>query len=1501
MKKRKWLTGLLFCLLAIMCFSGITVEAAGQTIYNSPYVTFSPDGQAWTANAGDKDFTWYEKGTTVHTGIESSLRVLNTGEHYYKTARYGSVPIGRWDMAYRTGTCCHNFYPNPLDKYHGIAYGKRSCFQYYYSGWVAVCADCGEPVANMLMYMSKEAAESIDYLDTGTEYFYLCPHCTNLEQGANLDKHECKKVSWNRYKVMYEPNVGINNLNFGGYMPNSFHMYNNATEYDGKKVTPITHLQKNTYTRIGFEFTGWNTKADGSGDNYADEAEIFNLTAEDWSAVGKGEVKLYAQWRPSSSTLIINPNGGSYKGNKGLTTVRKEYLTTYECNPADVTAPAGALISFQVNGGKRIPSVRGTQHFAEWCVTTPFWAKMQNNKYRFIAPDGKTDTITASYARDSIILPMPTKAGSSFGGWYYDADFTRPAGAPGDAVIPATDLVLYAQWVDLKLTAVNNYSANAGRGAVNLSWSQTDNNNKAYLVYQKRDNLNWTKINAANDISNSHTVNQLYGYNGSHSTYEVPYTGIYAITANGAQGGNYGSNQGGRGGSVSAKIWFTKGEVLTYTIGGQNSYNGGGIANMFANGGGCTIVSSNRQGTLLIAGGGGGASPMGNGGAGGSAVSLIANGTAGQSGGAGGGGGFRGGSAGELIVHHHTSECYRDTSNVVSQAMLSKDSGASHGEQEHWHTMNIRLANGGLIPTDGNTNLTIKGYAAVDTDGFIGSHDTYLAVYDQSGVLLRKTSYTQIASSHRALLNANGIHYPRYAEDYSAEENGDWDDTGEWYNNTHFWARTFADGTTDYFSIIEGNRNADHPDGMYEPRKYNKNTQQMNSLPYIPYHSLENPPLMDFYGFRNWNEYATKSFTYSYGTRYWGRRGVGYYENIPLPSSTTGIYILMKTYVSERKGYTNLQMDADYLKLSGGKQVICGYTEGQVISAKPAYGGSNYAAPGTYNAISAAGIQTGNGLVTVKSESIGFVDTLKLDNVTATDFSAPEKITKIRTESTGKNRVNVVWDTPMDRGTDYYHRVDSYIKGFTNCLSNSNVTKNTLITGVKGYYYLVDYNGETVVNVGNGKYITEKSVSVGIEEKAQYLHVAAVDKAGNIGDTAHIRIAAEEVQWKLFTETLSLDAGENVYAASEEKTYYVRSDGETPFTIHYQAYLDGMATSTLQPNYMIYETITETEEKARHIIYTPSHPVTTGEIQTDAKDLSYHTEGRILLGQYPYFFTVRSGQNTHLTATQKLIPDKSVSSKKLQVIPIVGADYQKEIVYSEYLSDRQNGVILIGDGEPPSIIGLSILEDKSLINKLDGVITLQITAADALSGVRDFYLCVSNCDNAVEKKYIPDEMGRITVEITKDEPVFSGDFTVTAYAVDNVGNEQVQSHRVTEFALETSVERKLEPHAPIFKCGESGILTITTWGYADRVEVEFPAGFTEANPSINQTYVYTDRPGYRKMEQLDFMVPLYGISNETHTITVRTYKGDKLLEEYPAFTTIQVEGSVLQDFHTRLR
>lgn len=1331
----KWAVSVLLMLL----FAAPLSVSAGevQTIYNSPYVTFSPDGKAWTTNAGEKNYTQYTGGTVMSTGIQSTLRGLETGEHYYHYARTGTVPVGSWVVCHPYAQCIHSDYPVG-DNYHGLQYRQRLCGQYYFSGWLPYCADCRETITDSFIYMSSQAAGSIDQLDMGAglDYYYICPHCRNLEQGVSMNVHYCKSISWNQYRVVYHSNT--DSLS-GGCMPDSVHMYNNATEYEGETVTPVTRLTGNVYTCTGYEFLGWNTEPDGSGIGYEDRAEIFNLSEADWqdsdtwTDTDCGTIDLYAQWTPSKSTLYIDPNGGAFAGNYGITAVTGEYGTVYTVDSGLVAAPAGSTVSFEVNGGSPVEPVTGTQYFTEWSLTAPFYGNLSGEEYVFLAPDGGQDTIVANYERNSVILPGTAKEGFSFGGWYYDSSFARPAGGKGESITPASDIKLYAQWVDLTLSSEDNYAANERKGAVDLAWKQQDNSDKSYLVYQSRNGSDWTKVHAADDISNSQRVDIAYDHTGFAQEYTIPYTGIYTIIANGAQGGDFEEYSGGEGGKVTASFWLQKGEILTCTVGGRNGYNGGGTATDYGNGGGATTVSSDKKGTLMIAGGGGGASLNGDGGQGGSSVSLVET-SEGQEGMAGGGGGDRGGSSGQVILHRHT-----------------------------------------------------------------GSNDQYGGCYTiQRGC--GSTSFT---------------------------ENKRW---VKRYNNSN------------YYDTVRGV----YVSGAYCPQCGN------NSCTGHDVYEIS---------------YTCKSC----GTKY----------NNKKPASCTNQF---------------------------GYDPGCGYTDGQIISSYPAYGGSSYVNTDWARSYDReTGVHIGDGTIYISSEMIGFVETLELEGVTATDMDAPDAVSrKVEMVPETAYRVKLIWSEPKDNGTEYYHMVESFMLGSDIPLSRSNITRNTLVSGIAGYYYLVDTDPLTTVIVTNGQFTSDCSGTAEFSEddpdQKKYLHVAAVDLAGNLGETAHICLesGSGEVPWTLYTEQLEPEEGENVYLSKESSTWYVKSDGVTPFSLNYQARLEGTASMAYQQNYVIFEALTDSRE-SRSIFYVPPYEIRDGNIRIKTDEIIYTQQGEMLLGNYPYTVMSRSDRNRRLTAVQSFVLDPALSGTRIQVIPIAGADRKGNVVYSEYERDIENGIILIADGAAPVISGLDDLANWELIDRRNGSLTLTVSATDELSGVKDFYVRIVNRDNAAEKVYRPEPDGYIRFEITSEDPVFNGDITVIAYAKDNVGNVREISLGTTEFALDAHIERMLLPHDAAFKSGESGILSFEVWGYADRVEVEFPEEMTAWNPELNRTFVYTDMPAYLHEEKIQFMIPLNTPVNQSYTVTVRAYKGDRKLEEYPAVSVLQVGGTVLDEFRTRLR
>lgn len=92
----------------------------------------------------------------------------------------------------------------------------------------------------------------------------------------------------NEYTIVFDknkPKIASHDVN--GTMDNM------SMTYDKDKK-----LTKNTYKLTGWTFTGWNTKADGSGTAYKDEASVKNLASEN-----NATVILYAQWR--QNTYIV--------------------------------------------------------------------------------------------------------------------------------------------------------------------------------------------------------------------------------------------------------------------------------------------------------------------------------------------------------------------------------------------------------------------------------------------------------------------------------------------------------------------------------------------------------------------------------------------------------------------------------------------------------------------------------------------------------------------------------------------------------------------------------------------------------------------------------------------------------------------------------------------------------------------------------------------------------------------------------------------------------------------------------------------------------------------------------------------------------------------------------------------------------------------------------------------------------------------------------------------
>ncbi len=677
-REMKWkgLRAVLCSMAAMLLCMALPLTAYAYTPRNHPSSLVSPDGQGWTlydplpeADYVNKPASFWEPvaehGKYVNTGQPLDLIAdkAGLGEHVYKYKRYGEIPIYAWRLSHPDASCVQANAHS--DEFHGVDTSVPSiCGLSYWSGWIPVCANCGEYIVPGLHYAKTSSVQTLDVYDMGMFYYYKCPHNGHLEQGLDYDYHECDALSANRYMVVYEKNY----YSAKGEMDPSFHMYCNATHFEGEEVVPDKYLHKNTYTRSGYEFKGWATTPDGEV-VYEDQAEIYNLTDKNYDKdTGEGVVYLYAVWEKSTSTLIVDAEGGVYNDTKGVWDASSTTRTYADINfgtklailESNLTPPEGYSVVFDEKGGSAVSDVKTKKEFVSWAMSDPFGGRFQENIYSFCGPNGTVDRLTAVYDNGKITLPTTNKDGSNFGGWYKDPEYKEFVGFGGDEYTPREDTILYAKWTDLTLYAEPKTDAGVagGKGYVYLKWNQKDDTDKVFRLYRKptgTDDSAYQEIISANADGSSFTVNESFDYKGSAQTYVIPYTGFYNFDVYGAQGGNYGTYKGGKGGQVTGKVWLKKGDKLTITVGGQNGYNGGGDATAYGNGGGMTSITLNDTTTLFVAGGGGGASPAFNGGNGGKTESNRADKSSGASGMAGGGGGYKGGNAGEEIYHNHVN------------------------------------------------------------------------------------------------------------------------------------------------------------------------------------------------------------------------------------------------------------------------------------------------------------------------------------------------------------------------------------------------------------------------------------------------------------------------------------------------------------------------------------------------------------------------------------------------------------------------------------------------------------------------------------------------------------------------------------------------------------------------------------------------------------------------------------------------------------------------------
>ena len=110
------------------------------------------------------------------------------------------------------------------------------------------------------------------------------------------------------------------------------------------------------------------------------------------------------------------------------------------------------------------------------------------------------------------------------------------------------------------------------------------------------------------------------------------------------------------------------------------------------------------------------------------------------------------------------------------------------------------------------------------------------------------------------------------------------------------------------------------------------------------------------------------------------------------------------------------------------------------------------------------------------------------------------------------NTVKISWSAPQDKGTVYRHKVTAYEITDNNtegsALGDSDITTDYIVSGVAGYYYYMDENPTGKVTKNHAYTVSPTADGIPASSQTTYLHVAAVDRAGNLGVTYDIPVSA---------------------------------------------------------------------------------------------------------------------------------------------------------------------------------------------------------------------------------------------------------------------------------------------------------------------------------------------------------------------------------------------------------
>lgn len=305
-------------------------------------------------------------------------------------------------------------------------------------------------------------------------------------------------ISANQYTVNYNSNKGS-----GSMSPDTV-TYNTAYK-----------TKKNTFTRTGYTFTGWNEKADGTGTAWSLSSSGVYEANKTWTWTYTHDITLYAQWKPNNYTYNIKyvSSSGKDLGHDTVTGAFDTSKTVTPPNKAGYTTPAAQTVTFDSTTAKTITFIYPLINYSiSYDV---------NGGTALSSPRTSYNVESSAYT-----LPVTSRTGYTFTGWT-GSNGTTPQKSVTIAAGSTGNKSYKANW------SVNSYTNSISHWAGGFKNKEGNNSSKTWFALKTTTfSKNYGETFSMNDSLATAIPNGFYlmgrfgtsSLEGTWKTYEKPYS-----------------------------------------------------------------------------------------------------------------------------------------------------------------------------------------------------------------------------------------------------------------------------------------------------------------------------------------------------------------------------------------------------------------------------------------------------------------------------------------------------------------------------------------------------------------------------------------------------------------------------------------------------------------------------------------------------------------------------------------------------------------------------------------------------------------------------------------------------------------------------------------------------------------------------------------------------------------------------------------------------------------